>query len=259
MPPGVSQSFLLYGLQLDRLRLQVIAARQRRDGRVDELAKTLATAAKVVAELETARARDGAMARDARLAAQLELSRVEIDLLWAAIGATVDPTLGPDLRELAGSEARHGISLAVYGVLTGLESYALRALSLRLTPLHPLLRYGLLVPSADGSPIASPFTACPRLAAHFAGDDTIDEAVIRVGGVLEVHPDPCFDAVQRACIERIAATLEANEPLVILIEGPHEIGKRTAAAVAARAAGCGASLDSHRRDTPVKQQSCVRA
>ena len=56
--------FVVFELQLERLRMQALAARQRRDGLKDQLDETSARAASVRAELDSIRARnDGALSR----------------------------------------------------------------------------------------------------------------------------------------------------------------------------------------------------
>jgi len=218
-----------FHLQLERVRLRAIAARHRRDGDGAALNRTIAELAAVDVRLADAPAGH----RDTRLAALLGLTSDELELLWAAVAATVDPALSPHLRDLAGSEARHGISLALHAVVANLDLHAARTLSMALTPRHPLLRYELLLVSGDGVPATRPLTAAPRLAAYLADIDEIDEAVLHIGGVVRVDSAPHFDQAQLECVRQIATALDARDPVLVVIEGPPEIGKRTAAAVAA--------------------------
>lgn len=218
-----------FHLQLEQVRLRAIAARHRRDGDETALVRTVAELAGIDARLADAPAGH----RDARLAALLGLTAHELDLLWAAVAATVDPALSPHLRDLAGSEARHGISLALHTVVANLDLHAARTLSMALTPRHPLLRYGLLLASSDGVPATRPLTAAPRLAAYLADIDEIDDAVLHSGGVVRVDSAPHFDQAQLDCVRQVATAFAARDPVLVVIEGPSEIGKRTAAAVAA--------------------------
>lgn len=122
--------------------------------------------------------------------------------------------------------------MAVYGVLSGLEDFGLRALSLKLNDLHPLVRYGLLVASDSATPASRSLTASSRLAAHLAGDDTIDAAILRIGGPVEVPSKLYVDSQQQQCMERVGSVLSGNDPVVLIVEGPQETGKRVVAGAA---------------------------
>ncbi len=226
-------SALLYNLHLDRVRLRAIAARHRRDDELSNLEETRRELARVDEMLDQAR-RDGIAMRDVRLAKLLQLSDREVDLLWSVVGATVDPALGVHIRDLAGGEARHGISLALHAFIAELDHSAARALAISLTPLHPLLRYGLLELAGDGVLSARPFSVPTRVAAFLAGEDTIDPMVERVGGVIRIEHEPSLDRSQLECVKQITRAL-TDDPDLIVIEGPIDVGKRTAAGLAALA------------------------
>ncbi|MEO8703715.1 MAG: ATP-binding protein [Kofleriaceae bacterium] len=175
--------------------------------------------------------------REQHLARMLRLSAVELDLMWTAVAATSDPTLSPDIRDLCGGEGRHGISQALYAVLAGLDASSARALALTLTPLHPLLRYGLLELRGDGLGVAQPLAATPRTASYLAGLDRIDEQVLRLGGELTVVREPLLTDAQLEVIRGVSQAITADVPMLIVIEGQSQVGKRTAAALAALAGG----------------------
>ena len=225
----------LYGLHLDRVRLRAIATRQRRDG--EQLEHTEAELARVESTLADLRARPDDGARDRHIAGALALSTEEVDLLWAALAASMDPALGPHLRDLGGAETRHGISLALHAVIARLDEEAARTLTLVLGAVHPLLRYGLLEASNEGVPMSRALSVPWRVARFLAGDDTIDDAVLRAGGLLGIEQAPHFDEAQLACVEQLAQALASEPPVLALVEGPLHVGKRTAAAVAALSCG----------------------
>ncbi len=224
-----------YACQLDRVRLRAIAARQRRDGAQQELQQTTADLAQIDARITSNRA--GSATREARLATLLQLSPHEIDLLWTVVSATMDPTIVPHLVDLAGGEARRGVSLAVHAVIAQLRPGQARAMALALTGLHPLVRYGLLETSEDGLPSARPLKVPSRVAAYLAGSDEIDAEVVRLGGMVEIDREPHYDASQLQAVKRIAQALATKSRILIVVEGPREVGKRTAAATAALATG----------------------
>ncbi|MDQ3365967.1 MAG: ATP-binding protein [Myxococcota bacterium] len=227
----------VYGLQLDRVRLRAIATRHRRDGAHTEAEQTRAELLRLEETLTQLRQQAGEALRDFRLASLLRLSSAELDLLWSAVAATMDPALSPHIRELAGGEARQGISIALHAIITGLDHAASRALMLALTPLHPLLRYGLLETTPDTVPAARPFRVPMRVASYLAGEDTIDETVLRAGGMIRVEQEPYFDEAQLDSLKQIIQALAADEPVLLVIEGPVDVGKRTAATVAALTTG----------------------
>lgn len=223
----------IYGLQLDRARFRAIAARQRRDGADQELGQTLAELAQVDARLAYLPA--SVVTREARLAGLLQLSEQEIDLLWTVVSATMDPTLVPHILDLVGGEGRRGISLALHAVLAQLGRGEARAMALTLSGLHPLLRYSLIETNDDGVPSARLLTVPPRVASYLAGSDEMDAEVARLGGRVRIEEEPQYDAAQLATVKRIARALATKTRILIVIEGPREVGKRTAAAVGALA------------------------
>lgn len=223
----------MYELHLDRVRLRAIAARQRRDGQHSELEQTQVEIGRVDQALADVRASKGRDTREDRIAGLLDLSAHEIDLLWSAVAATMDPSLSPHLRELAGGEARHGISIALHAIMAGLDAGTARGLALQLTDVHPLLRYGLLQTTNDVVPASRLLSVPVRVARFLAGDDTIDPAILRAGGVIRIGEEPHFDPLQLGCIRQLAQALVAENPVLAIVEGPADVGKRTAAALAA--------------------------
>lgn len=80
---AAGRSFVLFDLQLERLRLRALAARYRRDGSTEELRLVAARSIKIEQELHAASSgSNAAIARDLELGQRLRLSPVEMDLMW---------------------------------------------------------------------------------------------------------------------------------------------------------------------------------
>jgi SpoVK/Ycf46/Vps4 family AAA+-type ATPase len=72
-----------------------------------------------------------------------------------------------------------------------------------------------------------------RLVSYLSGGDEVDELLVAAGGRVTPPESPLYDERQEKALRRIAEGLSASEPVIIVIEGPHGSGRRTAAAVLA--------------------------
>jgi ATPase family protein associated with various cellular activities (AAA) len=228
--------------KLERLRLRALLAvdRLRPSGAADRLHADLAT---VEADLAAA----AESTRDRVLARRFQLDPDELELLWFAVGMTVDGLLAPHALVLAGSDARRGASLAAFAAVAGLDADRARSLGARLDPQHPLLRAGLLVP-AEPTPITplTPFTAARRLVGYLAGQDALAPGLAAVA----IPEAPVLDSLQQDAARRIAQALAAPDPLILVVDGKGGVGRRTLVALAARELGAVAVAVDLRRLPP---------
>jgi AAA+ superfamily predicted ATPase len=167
----------------------------------------------------------------ARLAERLALSPGARDFLWTAVAVDADPRMTVHLTTLTGTEARRGLTLSSYASIGRLDGEAARALALELGARHPLQRFRLLEP-VEGARTRSAraFEVPDRVVSYLAGDDALDPGLAGLGAVVEV-PDPLqLDPAQQHMIDRIVEALDGDAPLVILIQGRVDSGRRTAAA-----------------------------
>jgi hypothetical protein len=226
----------IYDLQLERAHLRAVRSVVRRDGgatnATSEIERTLAGVEAELREVEIG----VESAPMQRLAALLDLTDVDQELVWTAVAATADPRLLVHATALIGTEARRGMSLALYAIVAGLDGDRARALALRMSPAHPLLRFQLLE-IADRQLIgtATGLRATPRLVSFLAGLPDLDPGLVGVGGPVATPAGAIFDAAQEAALDRVAEGLASSHPLVVVLEGSRGAGRRTAAAnVAAR-------------------------
>ena len=224
-----------YMAAIERVRLRAIRAIElgstpRRD---DHLAGLDAQLAAVEATLiETA-----VGARDSALARRLELGPDELDFLWTAVALTADPRLWPHLQRLGGSDTARGASVGLHALLAQLEGERALGLGLAIGPASPLVRHHLLV-AADALPMAARrFVAAPRVAAFLAGDPTPDAEVLAIGGVIAPPVERFVDAAGEALVAQLTALLAGAPPPVLVVDGSPGVGRRTAVAIAAAAAG----------------------
>src|SRR6185503_8307325 len=163
--------------ELERVRLRALVTVALSDSGADAAAREYRRGelANVEAELERLRAQGG---RAEELAQRLWLTDDELDLLWCAVAAAVDPRVQPHLQVLGGTDARRGISLATHALLFGLDGPRAGGLSRALLGPHALLRHRLLTVATDGlSPASRVLAAAPRLCTWLAGDDEPDDAM----------------------------------------------------------------------------------
>jgi hypothetical protein len=220
---------------VERVRLRAMVAVE--SGTAQPRGAALAQAGALLEAMEQELAGTAAGARDLRLAAALGLGADEVDFLWTAVAATVDPRILPHAQVLFGGEARRGASLALHALIAQLDGERSVALGLALGPANPLVRLRILVPADDLSGAGRAWVVAHRVAAFLAGDDAIDPEVAAAGGVVEVPADLRFDDAGEAVRRRLAGALAQTTPLVIQLDGPWAVGKRTAIAAAAAEAG----------------------
>jgi hypothetical protein len=229
----------VYELQLERAHLRAMRAilAQSGDADRDRAASADQRLAEIDADIEHATTGGEPGPMD-RLADQLALSPVEVDFLWTAVAMVGEPRIAAHAHALIGSEARKGLSPALYATLAQLDGTSSRDLALRLDPAHPLLRLRILEPTESHVNAAShALKASPRLAAHLAGADAIDATVGETGGVIERPAELCYDDRQERALARLAEGLAADHPLLVSVEGPIGSGRRTAVAELAARAG----------------------
>src|SRR5262245_7580428 len=111
------------------------------------------------------------------LAQRLWLTDDELDLVWCAVAAAVDPRVQSHLQVVGGADARRGVSLATHALLFGLDGRRVGALSRALLGPHALWRHHLLTVATEGlSPASRALSAPPRLRTWRPGHDAPDEA-----------------------------------------------------------------------------------
>ncbi len=220
---------------VERVRLMAMAAVE--SGTAQPRAPLLAQARSLRESMEREMIATSAGARDLALAADLGLGPDEVDFLWTAVAATVDPRMLPHAQVLFGGEARRGASLALHALIAELDGDRSVSLGLALGPAHPLIALRMLVPADDLSAAGRTWVVAPRLLTHLAGDDGIDAEVAAAGGLVVVPADLRFDAAGTAVRRRVAAALASGEPLLVLVDGPWAVGKRTLIAAAAAESG----------------------
>jgi hypothetical protein len=235
--PSATYAVRRFECELERVRLRALATialsdsaaeAAVREHRRDELAH-------VETELARLRAQGG---RAEELAQRLWLTDDELDLVWCAVAAAVDPRVQPHLQVLGGTDARRGISLAMHALLFGLDGPRAGALSRALLGPHALMRHRLLTVATEGlSPAARVLAAAPRLCTWLAGDDEPDDALQDAAALVSVPAVRELDDAQRAAEAQLAAVLASPRPSLIVVEGPAAVGRRTAVAAAASALG----------------------
>lgn len=174
--------------------------------------------------------------RDDHLCGVLRLDPEHLPFVWACVCAAADPLLHGPLVSLGGSDARKGLSLATYAALVGDERVAGLARWLASDPL--VVRLGLIAPAIDGLlPGSTPYLAANRLVSYFAGADRLDPTVVRVGGLVHLPVPYEIDRAHRELIDRIARALSQSPPALLVLIGPHGVGRRTLVAAALRRIG----------------------
>ncbi|MCL4226916.1 MAG: ATP-binding protein [Myxococcales bacterium] len=223
-----------YAAALERVRLRALRAAElgsaQRPERLAELAAQLDA-------VERALVATAGGARDGALARRLGLGLDELDLLWTTVAVTADPRLWPHLQRLGGAEAARGASLGLHALLAELDLPRSLELGLTLGPDHPLVRFGLIEPADELAWAARAFRAAPRVARHLAGDDTLDALVAELGGLVRVPDGLELDDAVRDVHARLGRALAGPTPVLCAVDGSPGVGRRTAIAVAAAAAG----------------------
>ncbi|HEY5949558.1 MAG TPA: ATP-binding protein [Kofleriaceae bacterium] len=227
----------VFQLELERVRLRAAMATERLSGQPDEA--TLDRARAELTTIEAALAESRHAGRAHELVVQLGLEPDDVELLWNAVGATMDPRTVPHLLVLAGAEGRRGLSLLVHALIAEHDPERARSLAVRITEAHPLLRDHLLEWNGDAqSAIAArPFIAAKRTITWLAGGDEIDDAMLGAGSVVDVPDLLELDPRQRATQARLADVLFGSPSPLVVIEGAGGTGRRTAIASVAASRG----------------------
>lgn len=197
----------------------------------DAIAGVDAAIERAATALSESEAADGASELPMRrLAAQFDLPPVEQSLVWAAVAATGDPRFVIPATALVGSDARGGLPLALFSLISELEGDASRTLALRFSAGHPLLAYQLVELNSESQVVRTK----PCLASYLAGDAALDPVFAAQGGFVTLPRVRLFDAAQEAArrliSEGLAAAGDDGEPPVLVLEGPAGTGRRTAIA-----------------------------
>ncbi|HUH05143.1 MAG TPA: ATP-binding protein [Kofleriaceae bacterium] len=229
----------VYELELERAYLRTAVAAIANDTSATDGMRANSAAELVHVEGQVAELRasgNDAGGRMAAVAARLGMAADEIDFVWTCVAAVADPRLSLHAVALGGTDAKRGMSLGLYSLISSIDAETSRRLALRFAAGHPMMAYRLL---RFGDPqavvVANPIAASSRFVSYLAGDDSIDGFVASAGGVVPMPEVPCYDEAQTRALERLTEGLAGREPLVISIEGPFAAGRKTAvAAVAAR-------------------------
>lgn len=235
MPAILRLARQVYNLQLELAYLRALRAVAKRDSTdaLPGVEVSIETTEASLRDIETSAGADDLPM--VLLTAQLGLTAVEQRLVWTAVAASGDPRFVIPATALVGSDARAGLPMALFSLISDLEGDVGRSLVLRLTSAHPLLRYQLLEVNTESHAIR----ANPRLAAHLAGESELDPIVAMRGGLVALPRVRLFDAAQNTARGLLAAGLQTTlaeaddvEPLVLVLEGPAGSGRRVAVASA---------------------------
>ncbi|HUQ02635.1 MAG TPA: ATP-binding protein [Kofleriaceae bacterium] len=154
----------------------------------------------------------------------------EVGFMWTAIALAVNPRMLVHARALDDTASR-GLSVSLYARIAALEPTAARNLGLAFVPGRGASRAGLLsAASGEWVPAAVPWTPSAELVEYAAGEPSHDP---RCAEVRAPSTEVELDEAQRTTIQRIAAILATNRPLVLHVEGPPLTGRRTAVMLAA--------------------------
>lgn len=230
----------MYDMQLERAYLRMTAAAAAANPALVDgpLAAIAAQLDEVECELLLEQERSPSGDRMKSLATRLGVHEGDVDFVWACVALAAEPRVSVHAQSLGGTDAKRGLSLALYSLVSGDDADAGRRLALRFTADHPLIGYRLLRLSDSAfSTVATPIAATPRFVAYLAGNDAIDARLRESGGVVSLPITPCYDEAQNHALERLKEGLNTNEPLVISVEGPHAAGRKTAVATVAARAG----------------------
>src|SRR5215470_7625508 len=198
-----------FDVELERVRLRAMVTVALSGSEVEAGAREHRREQLAEVEAELAQLREVGGRAEA-LAQRLWLTDDELDLIWCAVAAAVDPRLQPHLQVLGGADARRGISLATHALLFGLDGARAGALSRALLGPHALWRHHLLTVATEGlSPASRVLSAAPRLCTWLAGDDEPDEALQEAASQVDVPPARELDEAQRAAETQLASVLRS--------------------------------------------------
>ena len=244
-------------LPLERVHLRALAAAAARAR--DEAAAEVVRGR--LSELEARLATAPPSPRMTRLIERLGLEPIESEFLWSVVAFTTDPRVAAHAEALGGPLARRGIGPVLHVELQALPPEAGRELVLRLTTDSPLIRYGILVPGDDAAPPASrPYQVPPRVLAYLAGRDTPEPGVETIAATRD---QLLLDDAQVVSIDELARVLAAPGAPLLIVEGPHGSGRRSAIAAAAGRTVLAADVDGvdagglARRMLALRRETCL--
>ena len=216
-------------------RVRALTMLHLETGRAAPRAETVKELTRVLGEMERFLAATREGSRDARLAEALGLTREEVGFLWTVVAVSTDPRIAPHLASL-GMDHQRSATLAFHARIEKLAGEQAVGLGLSLGPAHPLVRHRILVAHDDLTPSAGTWQAPQRTAAFLAGDDTIDADLLGAGARIAVPDGLLVDDRLRPVYQRLERALGGGD-VVVVIDGPIGVGRRTAVAVAARGLG----------------------
>ncbi len=226
----------LFHLELERVRLRALLAVERLGTGPDP--QVVARAGAEIARLDALLTEERPLGRAADLCRRLGLDEDDLDLLWTTVAVAADPRVLPHAQVLGGTEARRGLSLALYTLIADLGGERARTLCRRLLGPHPLLRdHILLWPAEAQAQAARPLYAPARTIAWLAGSDEPDEALLGAGRLVEAPHPVELDPRQRLAAALLPGVLSAQPPALLILEGPQGTGRHTAIATAAAPLG----------------------
>lgn len=170
------------------------------------------------------------------LARRLGLRPIDELVLVAAMALEVDPLFSIAASALGGEEPRHGLSPKLMGQI--LRFAGDDALELGLDSGHALVQAGLLESSLAGSTpeCLRPWRLSSRGLSLLLGRDEVDPLLSRLGGVVHLPRHADFAHAEKA-LEMLERVLGADEDVIVCVEGPDGVGRRTCLAEAARRHG----------------------
>jgi len=222
---GAAQGYLEIALRHMRLEAAVALA-QHTQADAAHQASLFAQLGDVCHRDHELRARHGDSLPIAQLATRLALTSIDESILLLAVGLELDPVLTIALTALGGEPPRGGITAKL--VAQVLRFGGDESVRLGLTTGHPLCVADILEsPAGAGvSDTLRPWRAGARVIGFLRGDPAVDRSLARAGGVVEV-PDHLDLEHLAPARELVARAIGSGEPLVILIEGPDGVGRRT--------------------------------
>ncbi len=242
-PVGVTESGFaaqIFDLELRRVYVQAALAAERKvHGANPEVCERLEARLSGVAN-EIARIRDRVESSlpDEKIKRILGINDDDIDFLWTATAMGVDLGTLPHAIALIGSDARRGPTLLLHAVIADIRGRQGRDLAVSFSSSHPLIRSGILAPTATDLVLpATPLPVSPRVVSFLRGQQDIDSLLEKIGGVVTVPSDMCHDAVQKAAIDQLAMLVVRKGAMIAMVCGSFGSGRRTAIAAAAKQHG----------------------
>ena len=168
------------------------------------------------------------------LARRLGIDRRSEDFLSFVVACCTDPLSAMVLDRLQGSSSQYGVSVATYAAISNTNDEA-RELAMSLAANHILVESSVLELAGSGAATAPLrlWAVGSRVQRHLAGDDSLLAPLGRIPA-----PDlMLFDDEQRQTLEELTRLVASGRSLVVVIEGPSESGRTTAAGTACRNLG----------------------